>query len=358
MKNTNLFLWLPLCALAISACAPPKAAEIARKEIADLSSQSIAIIKAPLIDDELPEAPASACARLEEISSTLAGENFSYIEKVAPGGLIAVNISEFPFVQMYLGEKFTIDSDSDFLAKIEAAYKAGALAEEKYKQILALHSQGKIALAKLPMVNAGLEENFPGIFGPLASMNKSLAALLFSKVAKAESLPLMIKYLTAKTLLFPADRNWNSWAMDVEASQNAAAKGFNNQNEAEAQERVCALVLYQRTFAQLLRIKGYTRISLQAADAEKPARISPLSMDQPEFLKESIAGAMFDPKTGTTIELSAANLSNYHPALNYLNISELTPISSEKQGRMGEAKRLPSFFPRHASYFCIHKPGH
>lgn len=335
MKTMPKQLVLLSAILALAACAPKRAPEAERAVVADLAGGTQAAV-APLIG-ELERSPITACERLAELAQADKPQGraqFAYLGQMTPDGQIALDLSASPFVQMYIGENFKVDSDEEFLAKIEAAFKAGQLPEEKYKMIMAMKEKGELHAVKFPMINAGLEETFPGVFGAAKPMQKALHALLLSKVAKLEELDprAMAEALLARAPLFPADRSWNSWAEDSRRSLAAAARGFRDASAANSplQERVCSLVLYQRSFAQLLQIKGYQRAELTAE-----GKVEPLSKDMPEFKKQALAGAVMDLQAGTNVMLEPSALMNYNPAMRVLMLAKVTP-------EPGDVQRVPA----------------
>ncbi len=347
MKKIILF---PLSILAIS-CAKSSLPENERayleKEDAITTLSRSAPLESPLLNSEW-----TACQALETLKATktTTGKLFSlvshidYQENQTPQLVGAIDLVKFPLAQLVIPQKFNITPE-EFYRSAEQEYLAGNLSALKWK---ALSASWKASLAVIPFtaqpipfadtvfaklqtsaLNAKAEEVFPGIFGNTQSMDKSLIRLLLAKISIKEELKSASKILSTSTPLF-LSRNWSQYSEDVKSSLKAAIRSSSMRGtDAQSQkERMCALVLWQRSFAQLLSIKGYEGVKLlpsSNAGMGPTSAATKLSAKAPTFETRKVPGVFINSASNLATVLEEKDITDYAPTE-----SKMLSLSSNK----------------------------
>lgn len=190
--------------------------------------------------------------------------------------------------------------------------------KQNFAMLTLLRAQNKISMAK----NKALEERFPGLFGTPGDGSKAVLALGLSRISGWVQLGANLSPIaTARTALFPTERTWSAWSRDVQQSVNAASFGF--EPDRGASERVCGLILAQRTFSQLIALNGFVRPEL------KNGNVEPLSATRASLGDVPVPGAYLsraesDAALAPTI-LTPERLSGYSPESGLVLGSSETP---------------------------------
>lgn len=336
LKNTSKTI---LCAAALlSACSQGNRVEPERSYIQDFSSEigsGNASLISPLVSSIDDAMTPSACERLDELrselrssSDSLAGK-FSYFSDLfwdKDGMKAALAIEESPFTQLFLGEKFQVDDEETFYQKAKAEREAGNIGWMKWMIVKVLKAIGSIKMVQYSATNDKLEENFPGIFGEAVkgegSLNWKVAnrATDLSRIRKDE----LREILTSRVQLFPGNGSWQEYADSTRISLAAAAKAY--RDGADGKEKLCALVLLQQNFAQLLRVKGhYAPVSLAYSRGGPNASIQKLSSNNPSFQRREVYGAFYDVLAKKSVVLENESIKNYNPSEKLISVIPSVP---------------------------------
>ncbi len=302
----------------------------------------------PLIEPNLPplksifeeEGPVlSAC---EELAAKKIGETpesraglYRFMRGISQGskGITgSVEPGGFPILQMKVGEGIPDGNEDAFWEEVQRKHAAGQIVGMKYLLLQSLKAVGKLDLVMPAAISDSLSEAFPGIFGSDQDFSKSLPLLLTRKaVGTGTSLVLELQdSLIVKPLdLFPETLEWSDWADEVAKDLKASIDVLRNSElgENEAQERLCALTLWHRTFAQLLAIKGYTRPEIFIQPTTGRTYLKELNKKNPTFARLKRTGAFFEAATGEALVLSPQDIAQYNPATRYLWSQRNPPAS-------------------------------
>lgn len=337
MKKT----FIHILAIATLASCSNKEKEPVRAQISDFSQLEAAdnkMVIAPL-QSSLETENTSACERLNELAQSLkdsqsrTAERFSIFSRLKKSGSewdAYLDISESPFVQFIIGEKFKLDSEEEFYKKAQAEYDAGRLSWIKWKYVNFKKSMGDLRSVQYSATNDKLNENFPGLFGDESPANTSLHMGLAAKVANLNdnSEKKIANILNSKVSLFPLDNSWASLASATKKSMAAATLGLKSAND---KEHLCALVLIHQNFAQLLRLKGYRApvIGVKQTRVSKNNAVTQLSAENPEFRHMEMLGSFLDMRSKESMILDNDDISQYDPSVAPFAISESISSSGE-----------------------------
>lgn len=193
---------------------------------------------------------------------------------------------------------------------------------QKWAGIRFLAQMNKIYQAK----NMFLVAKFPGLFGGSSDAKKSLFLAMVAKTRDfANAGPEHLKnILTEKMPLLPANRSWDAFRDDMESTIGAWVRG--TRPELPPTDRLCAFVLAQRSFAQMLALNGYLRPELQNGAA------IPLTAERNTLGVAPVPGAYLAMPSDADAEplvLSPATLAAYDPSKRLIVAGARLPHSSE-----------------------------
>jgi hypothetical protein len=334
-------LGILLCSFLATACSVEKNETVRSfnpESTQTTSNQVITPLYGALDDVEI-----TSCSRLGDLAAMdSTGLKFSYFRKAVEKNqnwIGGIEISESPFTQFILGEKFVNGSSEDFYKKAEAEYLAGRLGEMKWLYVKFMKNIGSLDTVQHSKTNEVLTENFPGIFGEFSDLNKSLFLSLANRALPLDRLPMKeaSAVLGSRISLFPGSE-WKNLPSEVRLNLGSALKGL--KAGAPDKERLCSLVLLHHHFAQLLRLKGHETPEIFAAKRKKDlSRIEELSKKQPEFRTKEISGAFFDLKENRSIVVSNESITGYDPRSKMLGITSLIPNGevSLQKGNLGDS---------------------
>lgn len=327
MKNKIIQLGFFL--VILSSCSN-EVKEPVRADVQNLSAQAQSLRVSPLVSS-IENSSITACDRLSDLNKNISSseknrssEIFSYFDQLKhdrSGWQGALSIAESPFVQVVLGEKFKVDDVEEFYKKAKAEYEAGKLSGVKWLVVKFMHSIGSLKSIQYSATNDKLEEKFPGLFGEMGSVESSLHWSLVKRAVNEAEIgsTKTAKILTAKIPLFPGDRSWEAFAESAQKSLAAAAKGMES---TDAKEKLCSLVLFHQSFAQLLRLKGYSAPQILERDRSAiVSHLEKLSSTNPEFQKNEKYGSFMSLRSAETVVLDNEDISQYDPTKGILSIT-------------------------------------
>jgi hypothetical protein len=201
--------------------------------------------------------------------------------------------------------------------------------------LVALKKVGRLDLAMPGAINDSLQEGFPGVFGEDGDFSKSLPALLMQKSLQGTGVSfvsLLGSSLVFKPLeLFPESGEWKDWSQEVSRDLRAAIDVFKGLHltqtggnaELDAEERLCALTLWHRSFAQLLALKGYASPAIIEANGRTSVRA--LEKKRPKYSRISRWGGFLNLATGEPLVLTSSDIAHYNPAEKLIWLSRSTP---------------------------------
>jgi hypothetical protein len=342
-----------LCATTIlGACSKAQHIDPSRVNISDLSGaieSDSSFLSSPLASSIEDIATPSACERLHalknEPSSDLLAAKFSYLSELSfdkKGTKAALEIDQSPFTQLFLGEKFQVDDAETFYKKAKAEREAGNIGWMKMAMVNMAKFFGLLKKVQYSATNDKLEEAFPGIFGEAMPAENSLHWKIAQRAADFRTISNkeLSETLTAKLSLFPGNGSWQDYASETRTSLAAAAKAYKGDNQ---KERLCALVLMQQNFAQLLRVKGHNApISLSPHRGKNLGRIEKLASSNPEFQKREVPGAFFDVLAKKSVVVENESIKGYDPSQKRLGVIAQVPngSTSYEAGKLSDALSL------------------
>lgn len=344
------YLILSLSLLSLLACSNSRVAPIDRTVTPELEKVRFEKPKWQQINDNFLETNFDACETLKRSNQLFQvnpyQRSYQFVEKLflsdtdEPEWLAKVKVSRSPFVQMYMGESLQIPNREEFYKEAKALYEAGKLSKLKWLAVKAAYKTGiGYDSIRYSAVNDKIEEGFSGVFGDAAPFDSSLFSALAKKSLAFPPMQLSQSYsqkLRLRTPLFDS-YNWEEFATNVHNSNAAALLAFyGDSKNQDPIKRQCALVLLQKTFAQLLALKGYTGVSL------KKGYLPELDADElPDFRKKRVGGAFLSPNKKRLV-LQAEQISNYSPSSQYFALASSTP------GNRRSPK--PANFSEHVSF--------
>lgn len=319
-----------------------------RKSIDNLSEvnkSQKSIIASPLISAIDDVNTPSACARLNEISDIKNQSHpaiYSYFASLTMARsrewVGRIDVEQSPFMQLFLGEKFALGTTEEFYKKAKEEYEAGNISYTKWMIVKLAYETGiGIEGLHISATNSKLEEAFPGIFGTAAPATTAIYWKLASKLLGANPNPVELRdTLTKKMPLFPGDGSWDSLADSSRVTIASAAKTF--RGNSSDKEKICAMILLNQNFAQLLRLKGY-HAPVSIVNGKKESKVNELTSSRKEFPKKNVTGAFINVKTGKSIVLENENISSYDPAKGLLAVTSVVPNGevSSKLGNVNDA---------------------
>lgn len=240
----------------------------------------------------------------------------------------AMEVSESPYVQFYLGGPFKVDSPEDFYNKAQEEYRSGRLSQADWAYLnMVKMSPILFRATELEIIDSQLEEMFPGIFGMKKGLATSLPWVLAKRVHGWEQLAFsdVVPILTKRTDLFHSC-TWVGVVTDVRTELRAAianlttakegAQETATDNEKQTQlDHLCEFVLWQRSMAQLLSLKGYNRpIMVQSRSSSLLFELPRLSgLTAESFELEDHFGSFYDAETDMPAIVSDDALAAYDP---------------------------------------------
>lgn len=335
------------CVLAVlaAACGPGAGPQARRAYAPDLSLRSPApIADSALASPLLIESHSSACERLAALRSEAPlARTFSFLggAGVGRGGepWMAIDVASSPYAHVALGEDFRLDSLEEFWTKAQEARARGEISGAQWAVLLAARQAWEWTGIEWPLrelqlraTNAKVAEAFPGVFGEPGPPNKAFASGLVRKLGPSENLLLdrdALPAFLARTNLF-VDGSWTSFAEDVLRSLGAAVRSYALDPARPANQRACSFALLQRSFAQLIALKGFVGLRTERVAGRPWSRTAPIDSARLGFEKRAQPGAFIEAKTGTRIVLAADRIASYDPTID--------PVGT---GRLRLAPRLP-----------------
>lgn len=338
-----------LAVVAVGACNKNSMPSLERTYIAKEKDPSIS---AQAILNPLSNSDFSACQLLNVmkikpkagVQTFSLAHYFSYREGESPLLYGAVEAADSPLIQMILATKNM--TAEDFYNAAVASHDAGGepqglkwealrLAWASYRN---LNIRAPFELLQSIGINSGVEEAFPGVFGQLASMDKSLLKLLLMKVSPGEEIKTASNIVTVTTPLFISP-DWKNFGSDAQVSLSAAIRGSQEvaQTPEARKERMCSLVLLQRNFAQLLKLKGYAGVDVVATTSDvMRSQIEKQPITSPKFNLREVPGAFVDSSKNANVVLEEDDILNYSPTADHmLSISKDLPKDSVKSSGVG-----------------------
>ncbi|MGE3975663.1 MAG: hypothetical protein AB7F59_14145 [Bdellovibrionales bacterium] len=275
-----------------------------------------------LIPHPFENSEQSACQRLEELQQNFRAnpraKRFSLLTSLYSGSnselIGSTDLSAFPLAQIIIPQKMNLSSEQFFKAA-EQEYMNGTLGTIKWNLLWSAW-QTRVAtplafnILHAKALNEKTEEVFPGVFGQAASLEKSFMKLLFMKMNPGTEL------VSATFLTQPASLTSSLSNQDALTSLSAAVKSsqMSGEDVTSRKERICALVLWQRAFAQLLNMKGYVGVSLTSTSGSPvSAQAKKLSMYQTNFSVTSTAGSFIESDTKNSVVLEEKDIAEYAP---------------------------------------------
>lgn len=354
MKTKKIIATLLCAGTLLSACSQHKHVEPVRSSVTDLAAvneSELSSALSPLASSIEDAATPAACERLQALkteadqASDSLSAKYSYFSEFSTdrkSARAAIEVEQSPFTQLFLGEKFQVDDEETFYKKVKQEREAGNIGWTKMAVVNLAKFFGMMKKVQYSATNDKLEEAFPGIFG---EANKAEAALYWKiaqRAADVRAVPAadIGAVLSARVPLFPGSGSWSDYAASSRVSLAAAAKAFKGEDQ---KERLCALVLMQQNFAQLLRVKGHNApIALAPARGKKLSRLEKLASANPEFKTREIPGAFFDVLAKKSVVVENESIKAYDPSQKLLSVTESVPNGSvvHNSGKLGDALSL------------------
>lgn len=310
MKNAKLF-FLAALVLLVSGCGKDKAEKPERVAFPEVNNSAVGSIDSNLLATETfgaglakfaASSQASACARMEtlradetdfqafSVFSKFIAKPTSRVQRVPPQDRLLseraslqalaaadaqINLQDSPFIRYLLASEKVlgkIPTREGFIDYLNNAYANDEIGAVKYYAALAAAklNDGAADLLRFMGINGSLQDKFPGVFGEPSAMKSSLylnlianAALDKNKNVRIEQLRMQDVHdiLTTRVRMIDGDGDWKSFENDMYDSMLAvlsAQKRTELDSAEEQKERLCAFVLWQRAWNQLLSINGYT----------------------------------------------------------------------------------------------------
>lgn len=279
----------------------------------------------------IEEASMGACEKLQQLKDSREGPTqatFSLFGEIKDTEEFnaRIDVESSPFTQLFLAD-FKLMSPAAFFEEAKKEYKAGRLSEFKW-QILRMASNSPWALRSLQIsaTNEKIAKAFPGIFGSSGPLNESLYHQLIQKHLRrapllASEMEEAMPILTARVPLFMPV--WSQVAEDVRESLSAALTSLNEATSSREGklERLCGTVLWQRSFAQLLALKGY--YSLRTIQSNGKAAFPEISESGSQ--KVEVGGAFFNRERRVNVALAQETIANYEPADGAFDVAYIPP---------------------------------
>jgi len=349
-SKANLVIFLASSLTLGLACSREEATPISRTEITQRSAEQGEFVEgdvalnAPAI---FPDSSALACDHLNNLGTDRKDTHrFSLFGHIGADQNGRIEISQSPFLRLILAEKFQVPSDNEFYQMAKAKYDSGELSWTKWQLLRAARqiAPGKYQTIKFDSINEELLKKFPGLYGGVDPVS---SAVFSSLVLKIKGVDLMNDYeitdaLTASLPLWTSVSASDSFSENIRTDIGAALNGLYSDS---LKEQVCGFVLIQRSFGQLLTLKGYH--SPKVIDFDDGSEgIRPLSKADPYIEKQVQPGTFFSSLRGKPIALTSAMIQNYDPAVELL-IPQLPPMVGfdlNGRGRVAEALNLLESF--------------
>ena len=282
-----------------------KSTEVFGKAISPLSKDSL-----------LP--PTSACERLNTLEQRTASTSrvFSLFERLnwqqMKGRLSIINS---PLTQLLLATQVKTPTDQEFYALAREEYEAGNLSTIKWNALRAAYSTGiYYQTLKHNAIKDKTLETFPGVFGESTDITKSYPISLMRRVTDLDELQFdfVSHALSAHYPLFDSDHWENAAEQTALSLRSALAAVYGDQQD--HQNILCGFILFQRSFAQLLQIKGYP-----SPTAIRKALPQKIRKSGPAFRTRKIVGLWLkndelDNEAQKQV-LTKEDISNYAPSV-------------------------------------------
>lgn len=398
MKNSKLNILVVSISLMVGAvaCSSKTAPENRSFAVSDLKVGGAGTQGVQFTNSAIwPEAEKSACDTMFDLEGMRSHKRSRFAFLVEPfrysvgeddvvTALGSINLAKSPLMQFVLTTPAVQDQvrdilvmdDDAFLAKIkerldvEACQKVAEADRtpecldnlSSWEGAKGKYREGLLYQEKPNAVMRVLRERFGGLFGDVDEMKLGEEGSVFLSLLDRIGLfgkdigivegaappkidPRDAEFiLTTELPLYPYDSSWQAWKADIDSALPAAVAGIQRINDAE--ERLCSLVLLQRTFAQLLMQKGYhgpklnrdgTMPILKALELEALNATDPSNASAPDlFPMVNIYGAMLRKSTGRPMILEPADIQTYDPAAEGADLWQLnhvTPILRDRRTR-------------------------
>lgn len=352
----NLIL-ITLCSLLFVSCSNNHGAPMERTNAPDYAKIGFQKPQWKEIENPILQVSKSACEYLSEVrdENIISEPQFSIFKKlyIVDGKFTGrVNIINSPFTRFYLGESFSVPSDREFYEAARAEYEAGRLGEIAWRALQAAYKTGiGFDTIKYSTLNDKILEGFPGVFGEDSDSESSLYAGLIKKASYFENKEPSQKFNFARVNKkdYPVflSRSWQSLDSDSLNSVTSALNALYNQNDMK--EKQCANLLLQRSFSQLLKIKGFKSVNYEGV--RKYSRIKKLDAEkQPEFSTHSELGS-FVNLNGQAQVLSSEAIGTYDPK------KMLLPLFSKEHGRLAGSTENIAFLRAMLNYYQASSPA-
>lgn len=331
--------------ILFTGCSIDRAPLTPRKYVADLNKNTVELQK---LADSMPEYTSpifntegpSACTTLEKLSLEVQSQKnnssrFSFFKsfKLNNGQLWgAIDIIESPLTQLAITEQVVVPTNEQFLKLVEEEHKAGRLSALKYAFVQSARlNETILTKVKFSAINDKVLTPFPGIYGKATDVSQSLNMLLAKKMGFKNPSEELLSTLSTSLQLLPTD-SFSTLRQDVAMSLASAIRSLTT---TDIKEKMCSLVLWQRLFAQMLKLKGYRRPEITLVDASAPAtyissHLVELNSEHAHFAVTHELGAFYDVHSKQQVQLSLQDLQSYDLLKRKL-IPTLSPYQSLPQ---------------------------
>lgn len=347
---------LLLISAVLVACSPAREEEISRSVIPQMEVANTQVISAK-IQRPLQDTSSSAEARVQLLNKGFEKKGrFSYLEKIELDdheNLVGrIDIDTNPFVQYVLSpEVFKRDDLETFIKQVHEAHEKGELGTMEWVAFQAAEKAYRIAgstwgLIKIQTraINSKVEMAFPGVFGKVTPLEKSLSLMWLRKFDGAlEPENSEIQRLLRMKLPLMASPHNEDLYTDFRRSMAAAAYFYPMQRERSlsSQEKAASFILFQRMWAQLLKIKGYAYADYSVVNGE--SAIQKLTDQDQAFGGKTRVGYFVDAVNNKAIALTPEDIASYNPAKRLLLFGMGTQ-TSEGRPQLANLGEEISFF--------------
>ncbi len=262
-------------------------------------------------------ATVNACDRLTQLEQIgVDDENlsnsYSLFESFDAANKVGETNITNPFSEFVLTENVEVPSDDDFMALAEEQYANGAIEWYEILALRAAHSTGiGFKSLKYSTVSGEVEKAMPGLYGEATDVTSSLYYGLATKMVDFAQMDnaFVNKVMTQKVPLF-AGTSWTQILNEEMTTLRSALAGVYGASNSflPSEDKLCGYVLMQRSFSQLLALKG------QFATVKNEAgRLDKISREGRPFLMTDQPGGFLNSE-GIPVVLSPADIATYSPA--------------------------------------------
>lgn len=300
------------------------------------------------LKNPLLEKTSSACELVSKYSvKNLTSQDlqFSFLRlDKTKSAYIFLDPAKNPLIQLILNKEFKVPTSEEFMALIKALSEKGQFPQDQYNQIENVYKtkgsqspQFKTILAQFLM--AKMSAQFPGIFGDSSLFGPSFPVLLLNKIwpQKIFQDPTSILNKYDQPLLLFEAKTWHEFSNELVTSLAAASQTLYDQ-ENNSEQKYCALLLYQRFFAQLLTVKGYIGSELQIQNDGR-SNYSSLTAENLQIKKKIINGSFLRENKFTHLD-EINDLAGYDPQKSMLRLGPLPFNTLIKHEEVSLSERL------------------